>query len=217
MDIPALIEESHSRAVRKGWWPSSTKPHAETIALIHSELSEALEEYRAGRYKETVYYFGDTYEVQLPAKEMTLHFAMPPGYEKPVFTDALTGLKVNEGLVKLKSAGGKPEGFAVELADVCIRIFDYCGFRKLAGLPTTVQSIAKGLPISSAIAELHYYVSTMLHFSGSSVVYEPYALSRLVNGCVQICFEQGLDLEKAIRIKSDYNETRPERHGGKLC
>ena len=51
---------------------------------------------------------------------------------------------------------GKPEGIPSELADVIIRIFDYCGYA-------------------------------------------------------------GIDIEKANKEKHEFNESRPYRHGGKVC
>lgn len=115
-----LCKEAHENAVAHGWWEGK-KSFGELIALCHSELSEALEEYRAGEHWNIIYYSdkqGAKYGCDDPFEPL------------------------------------KPEGIPIELADVLIRIFDMCG----------------------------YY---------------------------------GIDLDEAVRIKMNYNKTRPYRHGGK--
>ncbi len=71
--IKDLIKECHRVAQNKGWW-DDPRNDGELIALMHSELSEALE-------------------------AMRNH--------------------------------GAQAALAEELADCCIRIFDYCGSRKI--------------------------------------------------------------------------------------
>jgi len=46
MDLKDLSKEIHLNAVRHGWWEKS-RPIPELLCLIHSEVSEALEAYRA--------------------------------------------------------------------------------------------------------------------------------------------------------------------------
>ncbi len=114
-DIQHLV---HKTAVEHGWWENTTKkdcPVPEKLCLIHSEVSEALEEYRNST--QPIYFIEQ---------------------ENP----ALAGTRA------------KPEGIVIELADVIIRILDLCGF-------------------------------------------------------------MGWDIEQALILKMEYNDTRPYRHGGK--
>ena len=55
MNINDLIREAHENAVAHGWWEEE-RSFAELIALMHSELSEALEEYRDGLGMQEVYW-----------------------------------------------------------------------------------------------------------------------------------------------------------------
>lgn len=105
LTIGSLVKTAHAAAKDKGFWAGPVN-FAEKIALIHSELSEALEAHRAG----------------------------------------------HEPTAEWHQEDGKPEGVPSELADTIIRIADLCG---------------------------HY----------------------------------GIDLEKAITEKLEYNRARPSKHG----
>lgn len=59
LTIKELQSESHRIAVQKGWWGDKDRNVPEQIALMHSELSEALEEYRNGKPLDEVYYRED--------------------------------------------------------------------------------------------------------------------------------------------------------------
>ena len=119
INIKEFVKEVHQNAKEHGWWDDE-RSFGEIIALCHSELSEALEEFRN---REPLMYFRE-----------------------------INGFEVSD---MSEWRGEKPEGIATELADCIIRIFDYCG-------------------------------------------------------------HVGIDIEEALRIKHEYNKTRPFKHGNKL-
>lgn len=121
VNINELAKHIHQNAIEHGWWEED-RTFGDIIALCHSELSEALEEYRNGNDRIK---------------------CLPIYYSGGGFVASSTTLCCK-----------KPEGIAIELADCIIRILDYCG-------------------------------------------------------------KAGIDMEEAIRIKHEYNKTRPYKHGGK--
>lgn len=48
LNFNAVAREIHQSAVEHGWWDEPKRNFAEVIALIHSEASEALEDWRDG-------------------------------------------------------------------------------------------------------------------------------------------------------------------------
>ena len=101
--LTELSKEIHQIAVEHGWW-DDTPSFGEIVALCHSELSEALEEYRAGRPLEW-------YEC--------LDSGEPCEGEKCETWDPYTNK------CSYNRAWKKPEGIAVEMMDCLIRILDW--------------------------------------------------------------------------------------------
>jgi hypothetical protein len=108
LTVRELMKRSSELNRQKGWydlWPDgSIMRHrinvVEQLALIHTELSEALQEFRKK---------GD---VRLRVSEDTVLLSV--------------GDEI-DGFVEMWSESGKPEGFVVELADAFIRIASLCG------------------------------------------------------------------------------------------
>ena len=102
MNINELAKEVHENAVAHGWWEKPpTLPEA--LCLIHAELSEALEEYREGNPL--------IYGTCALAAEDCKFSGVCDRVGRPGEGEGIDG-------------PCKPEGIAVELADVILRTRD---------------------------------------------------------------------------------------------
>jgi NTP pyrophosphatase (non-canonical NTP hydrolase) len=106
-----LIKEAHTNAKEHGWW-DNPKSIGELLALIHSEVSEALEEHRNGYAPNETYYSGK-YKMTIPTN---LGIGQTKEYVYKEFNN-------NE-----QYGFNKPEGIPSELADIVIRVADICGY-----------------------------------------------------------------------------------------
>lgn len=88
----------------RGWWDDGERNMGEMIALMHSELSEALESYRNSE----------------PPLWYAHSLGFYRGYTGPRHELATQRASGHDGQL------GKPEGIASEFADVIIRILDTC-------------------------------------------------------------------------------------------
>lgn len=108
IQINEFANEVHGTAMAHGWWDDWPN-FPEIVALIHSELSEALEEYRKGRAM--IWYACE---------------------EEPNGNDGICNPEdehdcLNYGKeATCKYRNPKPEGLPIELADAILRILDYC-------------------------------------------------------------------------------------------
>lgn len=111
MTINEFAAEVHKNAVDHGWWEGE-RTFPEIVALIHSEVSEALEEYRDGK---PLLYFPCNAGGVCCEEDGSAHCGSRP-YD-PENPNA-----------RCSAQSKKPEGIAAELADVIIRVLDYCAY-----------------------------------------------------------------------------------------
>jgi hypothetical protein len=112
--------------------------------------------------------------------------------------------------------GWKPEGFWVEIADLCIRVMDCFGaYDWEFGRP--LHPTYKSFGISRFIAETNALISRCYSWNNS---WESGAVCRLECAITDSCQEaesHGVNLLELIDLKHEYNKTRQHRHGGKLA
>lgn len=206
VNINEFAAEVHSNSVAHGWWESD-RPDAEVMALIHSEWSEALEEYRCDRPM--------LYKVCRNCGEPCMEDGCGDYYKDGCILDELAP---------------KPEGIAIELIDGCIRILDYIGktgtkIHEIVTLKKLMRAVPDELlacDLPTLVARLHWYTSKAYIWGGTplneriaqeqmSYLYEALAMA-----CAWLQ-KQGLDPEALLREKHEYNKIRSYKHGGKKC
>lgn len=205
MNLNAIAKEINDNAVAHGWWEGGRNT-AQIRALIHSEWSEALEEYRAGK---------------------PMDYRVCSNCKAPCMKEGCGDYESGE--CKLNEMEHKPEGIAVELVDGCIRILDYLahdGFvfaeeiddldklmkvcETLLAEPLTMHPKDSSLP--ELVDALHFYTAeSSLEEYGNNALAEAVGLA-----CLWIR-ERGLDPAQIMREKHEYNKSRSYKRGGKVC
>lgn len=209
LNLNTFLKEVHDNAMEHGWWDKERR-YGEVISLLHSEVSEALEEYRANRPN-----------VWFPCTEGNLEHN--PCNPKDV-GDCLN----YERRERCEYRGAKPEGIVIELLDCVIRILDWFGaigavMNDCETADDLIAKIPEGLANEIKIAEFPEVVafihSCITHAYESGEDGDKMGHHMMV--CMAIIFYwirlQNEDAERLIVLKHEYNKTRPYRHGNKVC
>lgn len=210
MKYNEFANEVHVNSCAHGWWDDE-RSVGEIISLCHSEVSEALEEYRAGR--PNVWFKCDGGLDSLNCRfKGELHNCF----------------KTDDG-IGCAWKNSKPEGIAVELADCIIRCFDWFGFMRF-DVDALLADAAGGerwmsdMPIyqldnfGGFISRLHLDLSLAYRcFCNASGTYAT-ALRMAV--CCNEIFDwaqrEGVDMDAILNLKHEYNKGRSYKHGGKV-
>lgn len=219
MNLNELRNESYRIAKSKGWHDEDA-PRAtlgDRCALIISELSEALEEYRVTGNDGT----------------RTIYFAGPGSSVR----ECIPAASIADAMAKAE-AGNKPEGVPIEMADVAIRIGDLAGryaldLEKVAiwrGWPPEISvepgallgGSSYGMEGNASFGDWLMRISKSVARAWGLRTIDGRPSDRSTGFLVEavlvtnhFCNLQSIDLIAAIKIKHAFNETRPYRHGGK--
>lgn len=133
--------EIHQNAVEHGWWDEE-RSFGEIVALCHSELSEALEEFR--NMRPMLYY-------PCIAGVVCCEESGENGVNC-----AFRVWNPETPEIYCKAKNDKPEGIAVEMIDCMIRILDWCG--------------KEGIDVDSILEEKHSYNKTRPYRHGGKAL-----------------------------------------------
>lgn len=211
MNLDQWARTVHQNAVDHGWWETkdgktdtSSREIGEILMLAVSELAEALEETRHPDFKATEIYY------MLP-------------------TESGGKILYRPDMIPLPN---KPEGFPVELADCVIRLLDNaCAY----GIPLTEQVARSVLEIGAWPWRYPTHGAALMAMTAdlskayalveglpsenvpATVKFPGFAvqLSRCIARIVHVADVEKFDLFEVIRLKHEFNKTRPFRHGGK--
>lgn len=149
--------------------------------------------------------------------------------------EAMEELRKNTDPTRMYSKGGKPEGFAVEIADYFIRIFDMIGdfvsrsddsdkyldsiCSSFAGARKEFQTNAAEDVLSPT--QLICFLGTSLFMSLDILIgldesedyYHTHGVA--LAAADKVFRHHGIDIYQAIESKMQYNRTRDYRHGGR--
>lgn len=262
MSIVELVAKAHGQSSKSGFWnhddgclmaartgqaPLGCKCTNRDLfmksALIHSELSEALEEYRLGEKKHGGPFRAVLYDCEID--ESFRGFKSDPissirvkedvsehAHDTPdVWPDRVK--EYNHNLYptcpRYNGKPHKPVGFLIELADVAVRIFDFTGFLDAGpalavGYEATARSLKSRSHPDGELAQSSFgKLLWAAHGMACAIVEADSSTEEQITACSTllalvdfIAVRFGGDLWQAIDIKMAYNATRPFKHG-KTC
>jgi len=174
-DLNVLAAEVHAAAKAKGFWDAPND--GEKLMLIISELSEALEAHRSGRFSRA-------------------------DFEK------LDGLP-DEGYQEIFRLCVK-DTFEDELADVVIRILDYCGAKGYSLPKLKDFDVSHNKVKAENVGALFFGATGCIVDQEGDSGWWAYEVIQVLSTYASA---MNIDLWKHIELKLKYNASRPHKHG----
>ncbi len=194
MNIRDLQKEAHAIAKDHGWWDEE-RTFGDLIALVHSELSEALEWYREGEHVQPMREESPQYGLDDP-----VHGKYKPVGVPSELADVVIRVADMAEWYELDLDEAREEDEEFEEGQQA-----YLEYRLSGNLDSFGNWIAA---IHEDVADAGYHQRTRNDNLGSLL----FAVIDLVE-CMAAHY--GINLDAAIEAKMGYNRTRSYRHGGK--
>lgn len=185
MNITEWAKEIHENAVKHGWWETK-RSTGEVIALIHSELSEALEEARDNR---------------------PMMYVLGPNGEEICTPCYFNGRKPEGVAVELADAVIRVLDFA-EYNNLLLKDIGTAQMEIDAAEKTYFENFG------NVIAVLHEIVVMLHHAIKDQSIMDAIELTLTFETVIELYLrERGVDIWQVIELKHNYNKGRPYKHG----
>ncbi len=199
LQLNKLATESYAIASSKGWW-EVPKNFAAVTDLMHSELAEAIEDYRNNHPVTETYY-----EVKGESRK-------PCGVPT----------ELADYVIRIADFAGYA---GINLEDATGRIPEYCtpdypedDFEHMLATAHFHVAQAYGIYAGRAAGPVKETYTLIQDVSDSEDPYWtgiPIELAAGVRCVLRFCELKGIDLNAVIAEKAAYNQTRSRKHGGK--
>jgi len=193
-NINELATRIHENNKAAGWW-DIPRPRVQTAWLVITELAEATEAERAGKYADLEAFESDLAKDRSLVKECR---RQPPGLR-----DTLWSLSFRKHI---------KDTFEDEIADAVIRLLDFAASDGNASelyIPTPTPAELERSN-EEAFFEVSWDLMEYVKYQES----DGYLITALAQ-LLAIAERHGFDLWQHVDLKLKYNATRPKMHGGK--
>lgn len=190
--INDLVKAAHNNAITKGWWEDD-RTFGEIIALIHSELSEALEDYRNGRQPSDQWYTWNGNDSFVSEKQVDKTW-------KPCGIPS----ELADVVIRIFDVCGRSDWGAL-LEESVDNYYDS------GEVP---ECVSKERPFAENISIIHGWLTEAFRSDTASLKIAYLALA--VFDTKRLSEFYDIDLDTIIAEKMAYNATRPHKHGGKV-
>lgn len=182
-----LAKEIHENAVAHGWW-DQPYTFGEIISLCHSELSEALEEYRASR--------GNVW-FKCNLTQQPCRSKMDECKDRDNKPEGIA-VELCDCVLRILDWAGK-ENIDMDYPMIVFEEF-----------PTDIPD-----KFGDFISECNLCLSTAYKYK-DSICYAAVNLAEVIDMIFTWAKREGLDIFSILRLKMDYNKGRSYRHGNKV-